>query len=279
MQVYKGMDIGTAKVSQRVQEEIPHHLIDIREIDEPYNVVDFCESANSTFVKIFSAGHVPIVVGGTGFYLHSLLYGPPIGPPSVPNLRKSLEKEIEKHGTEFLFNQLQRLDPEYAATITCRDRQKIIRGLEIISLTHQKVSAFRISTERMQRFSLRYNFRCWFVYYPKQILDDKIAARCQKMIEQGFLEEIKRLQKRGLEQNPIAVQAIGYRQGLAFLRSEQTKEDWEHFVQSFTQASRRYAKRQFTWFKREPLFRWINAEEIPKDKLIELMIQDYELSF
>ncbi|GAB4184496.1 MAG: tRNA (adenosine(37)-N6)-dimethylallyltransferase MiaA [Simkaniaceae bacterium] len=278
MQVYRGMDIGTAKVSKKHREEIPHHLIDIQDIDTPFNVVDFCHAAFQAIHKILAAGHVPIVVGGTGFYIHSLLYGPPMGPPSVPSLRKSLENEMEKFGAELLFDKLRKLDPEYAKTITFRDKQKIVRGLEIISLTNQRVSDFKNLPSQISQEWSQYNFRCWFIYYPREILYPKIEQRCEKMLQDGLLKEIRHLLDAGLKENQTASQAIGYKQGIEYLEGPQTEKDYQEFVRKFKTASRQYAKRQFTWFKKESSFRWMNLEDLPKELLLEYIIQDYEHS-
>lgn len=275
MQVYRGMDIGTAKVKQEDQRRIPHHLIDIRSIHERFNVVDFYHEANKAIRNILLREKVPIVVGGTGFYMHALIYGPPQGPPSVPEVRDQLEKDLQEQGTEVLFERLRVLDPEYAATITAADRHKIIRALEIISLTNKKVSDF----PKIQKKELPYNFRCWFLYKPKEVLYPLIEMRCDEMIAEGFIEEVRRLMKEGLCNNPTAANAIGYRQCIEFLQSTSSPDDFIAFVAAFKQASRRYAKRQFTWFRREPLFRWLNVEDLPFEKSVEILIQDYELSF
>jgi tRNA dimethylallyltransferase len=274
MQVYKGMDIGTAKVVKGDRLAIPHHLIDICDLSESFNVVNFYESAKVICQEIIGRGHVPIVVGGTGFYLHALLYGPPEGPPSVPEIRKHLEEDMEKFGTEALYEKLQKLDPEYAATIGCRDRHKIIRSLEIISLTGKRVSDF--PKARGGGHPLEFDFRCWFIYFPMEILYPRIEMRCDEMIAKGFIEEVEQLSQKGLRENRSASQAIGYRQCLEFLDSPRTDEDWEHFVWAFKQASRRYAKRQFTWFKKKSLFRFLDIDVHGYQKILELIIQDYE---
>ncbi len=274
MQVYRGMDIGTAKVRPEERKSVRHHLIDSRDIDETFNVVDFYHEAQQAFREIFARDHVPIVVGGTGFYMHALIYGPPRGPASVPDVRAKLEKEMEEKGALFLYDQLKAFDPEYAATITVMDRQKIIRGLEIIQLTNQKVSFFERGSTPAQEF----DFRCWFLYKPKEILYPALESRCDTMIKDGFLEEIKKLDKEGLRGNLSASQAIGYRQGLEYLKTSQTADDWHHFIEEFKKASRRYAKRQFTWFRKESLFRWINAHKLGPETVMEMIIQDYEQS-
>jgi tRNA dimethylallyltransferase len=276
MQVYKGMDIGTAKADKNLRDNVRHHLIDCRDLDETFNVVEFYEEANKAIHETLVKEHVPIVVGGTGFYIHSLLYGPPSGPPSVPEVRMKLEQEMHQKGSIALYERLRSLDPDYALTITQRDRHKIIRALEIISITNQKVSKFSKDTSSHAN---DYDFRCWFIYVPKEVLYPKIEMRCDNMIAEGFIDEVRALEKNGLRKNISASQAIGYRQCLEFLDSKQTEHDWERFVFAFKQASRRYAKRQFTWFRKEPLFRWLNMEGIPFEKAVEMIIQDYELSF
>lgn len=275
MQVYRGMDIGTAKVSAEEQANIPHHLIDIRNLAERFNVMDFYEAAHKIIREIHLKGKVPVVVGGTGFYIHALIYGPPQGPPSVPKVREQLEEELEKEGTEALYERLKNADPEYAKTITSADRHKIIRALEIIAITNKKVSDF----PKMQNEEIPYDYRCWFLYMSKEILYPHIEMRCDEMIAAGFIDEVRELDKRGIRKNSTAAQAIGYRQCLEFLDSMGTPDDFENFIANFKRASRRYAKRQFTWFRKELLFRWLNVENLPLDRSVEAIIQDYELSF
>lgn len=238
MQVYKGMDIGTAKATKEDREKIGHHLIDIREINEVFNVVDFYYEARHACLEVLSRGKVPIIVGGSGFYLHSLIYGPPSGPPSVPELRQALEEEYDRLGGEMMFLRLEQLDLEYAHTITKNDKQKIVRALEIIQLTGKKVS--RLSWKARKK-PQNYDFRCWFLHRPKEVLYHRIDKRCDKMIKEGLIEEVKQLKQAGLETNPSASQAIGYRQTLELLASLETKEDYIQFETQFKQASRHYA--------------------------------------
>jgi tRNA dimethylallyltransferase len=274
MQVYRGMDIGTSKVKPSEQGNVRHHLIDSRDLDETFNVVDFFHDATQALREIFARDHVPIITGGTGFYIHALIYGPPRGPASVPDVRKKLEKEMDEKGSLELYDRLKSLDPEYAQTITFRDRHKIIRALEIMTLTNQKVSFF----EKGILPSQEYDFKCWFINSPKEILYPLLDERCEKMIADGFIEEVKRLKEHGIENNQSASQAIGYRQCLEFLNTAQSADDWHHFVEVFKQASRRYAKRQFTWFRKEPLFRWLNVHKTGLENAVEMIIQDYEQS-
>lgn len=272
MQVYRGMDIGTAKATVRERALIQHHLIDIRDLCERFNVADFYKEATAAIQDILARGRVPIVVGGTGFYIHALIYGPPQGPPSEPEVRERLEKEMESTGSEALYERLTKLDPDYASQITRSDRHKIVRALEIIAITDQKVSNFPKADIPTQV----YDFRCFFLHLSKEILYPHIEMRCDEMIAGGFIEEVRALLAKGLKENPSASQAIGYRQCVEFLESAQSPEDFDAFVAAFKQASRRYAKRQFTWFRKEPLFRWLDIEHLPMERVSEIIIEDYE---
>jgi len=274
MQVYRGMDIGTAKVTLEERTRVRHHLIDIVDIKDPFNVMTFYNKAHDAIKDILSRDKVPIVVGGTGFYIHALIYGPPCGPPSVASVRKKIEDEMEKQGPEVLYERLQMLDPDYANTITERDRQKIVRALEIIYLSNRKVSSFKAHKSPSD-----YLFNCWFLFFPKEILDERINARCEVMINEGLIDEVKTLMQKGLLENNSCANAIGYRQAIEFLQGSQSENEYKKFVEAFKAASRQYAKRQFTWFrKKEPLFRCLNLQDFDIDRVQEIILQDFEQS-
>lgn len=273
MQIYRGMDIGTAKVSEEERAQIPHYLIDIRKVTEPFNVVDFYFEAKKAIQSILARNKVPIVVGGSGFYFHSLLYGPPKGPPPMEEIREQLEKQLSQQGPKELYERLKNLDPEYAKTITPNDRLKIIRGLEIVTITGKKVSELKWNREHLEP---TFRFSAWFLHRSRQLLYRLIDERCDTMLEAGFLDEVKALEKEGLRQNSSASQAIGYRQALEYLDSPQKDADWRIFVQKFKTQSRHFAKRQFTWFRKEPLFRWLNVEVHDYEIAADMIIQDYE---
>lgn len=275
MQVYRGMDIGTAKATFEQRQIVPHHLIDSREIIEPFNVVDFFFEGRLACKEILERENIPIVAGGSGFYLHSLIYGPPSGPPSIPEVRHAIEERMEELGAEHLFMELKQQDPQYAATITKFDKQKIVRALEIMTITGKKVSKLGWKSKKAPQ---TYDFRCWFLYRPKPNLYQRIEERCDQMLQQGFLDEVARLYEAGdILQNSSASQAIGYRQGIEYLQSPRSEEDYQKFVRDFKQASRNYAKRQYTWFRKEPLFRWVNMDEVAPDALMKMIQDDYDL--
>jgi tRNA dimethylallyltransferase len=273
MQVYRGADIGSAKPTREELRAVAHHLIDIRDIDEPFNVSQFHEEASASLEEILLRKKVPILVGGAGFYVHTFLYGAPKGPPSNKEVRAKLESDLEKFGVEMLYDKLSELDPDYARCITVQDRHKIVRALEIILISGKKVSEIPKPSE--EDLSREFDFRCWFIYYPKPLLYPRIEKRCDMMIENGLIEEVLKLRS-GLEKNSAAANAIGYRQVLEYLNTSQSDLDWDRFVASFKQASRNYAKRQFTWFRREPLFRWLDLSLTNLERAQEIIIRDFE---
>lgn len=272
MQVYRGMNIGTAKPSLEERLEVPHHLIDTRELHEDFNVVAFYREASLACQQIHERKNIPILVGGSGFYIHSFLYGPPEGPPPDRELRKKLEGEIESAGSEKMYERLESLDPEYAKTITPHDKHKIVRALEIIETSNKKVSS--LSWNR--RYSSKWDARCWFFSRPRESLYYRINKRCEKMLEQGFIQEIEELLQKGLKENRTASQSIGYRQGLDYLQSKKAKEDYAQFLEAFKKATRHYAKRQITWFKKEPLFHWLDLDLHDPETILDIIISDFE---
>ena len=276
MQVYKQMDLGTAKATEEERAQAPHHLIDICDLTQGFNVVEFYTLAIEAMRSIFARNKVPIIVGGTGFYVNALLYGPPQGPPSDEHVRQALENDLDRFGPEFLYEKIKECDPIYAAKISPNDRHKIVRALEIMALSHKRVSDFIKPSHTLINPSI--NYRCWFIHYSKEVLYQRIEMRCDQMLEKGFLEEVKKLEKQGLRANTCASQAIGYKQALDYFDSKQTKQDYEQFVDFFKRASKKYAKRQFTWFRKEPLFRWLDLEALSKESAREIILHDFENS-
>lgn len=272
VQVYRGMDIGTAKPTKEQLAACPHHMLDIYSLQDKVNVVDFYEQARHACNTIIAKGNVPIVVGGAGFYMHVFLYGPPDGPPTEPAVRRALEAELQKYGVDALFERLQEMDPRYAQTITSRDSLKIVRALEIIAITKRPISSLPWVGRQVK---LDYDFRCWFIHRSRTSLYRRIDDRCDAMLQEGLLTEVEKLEKQGLRDNRTAAQAIGYRQALQYLQSPKTSGDYEEFVKRFKQASRNYAKRQFTWFKKERLFRWLDVDLHDMEVAADMIINDY----
>lgn len=273
MNVYKGMDVGTAKVSREDREKIPHHLIDICDIDEPFNVCDFCAKANSLIEMILARGSVPIIVGGTGFYLHHLIYGAPSGPPSDISVRVRLEQEGREKGYEELYKRLISYDPIYAKTITANDKHKIVRALEIIAISGKSVTSFSSNKKKIEPFT--YDYRCWFLDMDREVLRNRLSLRCEDMISSGLLQEVSLLISHGLLENQTAKSAIGYKQAIAYLQGPKTEKTYKEFIEKFKNASFQLAKRQRTWFRKEPLFRWLDISTMPEEYVLDLLASDY----
>lgn len=273
MQVYRGMDIGTAKVSMEMRNKIPHHLIDICHVQELFNAVDFYYCAHQACQSIFSRNKVPIFVGGSGFYFHTFLSGPPEGPPADQEFRSQLELYAQEHGVEFLYENLSAKDPVYAHTITRRDKNKIIRALEIMHITGKKVSDHRWSAEF--HGSDEYHCRGWFLSSPRDLLQNNIRLRCQTMLDLGLIEEVKSLLKQGILDNSSASRAIGYREWIEFIR--QGELEYENTKQKFISNTWRYTKKQRTWFKRYPIFRELSTLGQSAESLAERIAEDYFL--
>lgn len=274
MQVYRGMDIGTAKPTREELEEIAHHMIDIRDIKDPINVAQFTKEALEALRSITARSKTAIVVGGSGFYVDCLLRGAPSGPSADPFIRAHLESEMEKVGPEPLYDRLCKLDPLYAKTITFADRHKILRALEIMMITGKEVSQISRASA-----SKEFHFLCYFLDKPRDRLYKDINFRCQEMLDLGLIAEVQQLIHEGLLENSSAASAIGYRQTLEFLGSDRTCDDYDHFVQRFMQASRHYAKRQFTWFRRDKAFNWLDISCKPKEMVLQEIIEEYYSHF
>jgi len=265
------MNIGSAKVTLDQRNKIPHHMIDICDIKDDFNVVKFHGKAHSICNEIIKRNKTPIIVGGSGFYIQNFLYGPPKGPPANLLIRKRLEEEINNLGINVLYEKLQKLDPIYAKTITKNDKNKIIRALEIIQLTNNKVSSFSVN----KSIDNNYDYRCWFLYLPQDQLNTKIEIRCKTMIRQGLISEVQALIKQGLIKNKVASQAIGYKQCIEFLSQEPTDASRQQFLEKFIKASKDYSKKQITWFKNKLFFRWLNLDKIGYEVSQQYIIKDF----
>ncbi|ANH78709.1 tRNA (adenosine(37)-N6)-dimethylallyltransferase MiaA [Candidatus Chlamydia sanziniae] len=274
-QVYRGMDIGTAKVSWEARQAVPHYLIDICHVQEPFNVVDFYYEATQACQNILSRNKVPILVGGSGFYFHTFLSGPPEGPAADHQIRSQLEAQVEKHGLTFLYDELTLRDPDYAQTITRNDKNKIIRGLEIIQLSGKKVSEHSWSVA--PKVSTEYCYRAWFLSPSKELLQHNIQSRCETMLKTGLLDEVKNLLFQGIRENSSAAKAIGYREWIEFIDKGEPEEFYSLVKQRFMSNSWQYTKKQRTWFKRYPIFRELPLTNLSAEAIAEKIAEDYLL--
>ncbi|RUM41885.1 MAG: tRNA (adenosine(37)-N6)-dimethylallyltransferase MiaA [Desulfurobacterium sp.] len=259
MQVYRGLDIGTDKISKEIREKIPHYLIDIREPDEPFSVADFVREADKSIAEIRKKDKYPIVVGGTGFYIRALLYGLPDVPPGSEEIRK----ELKKLSNEEIYNLLLEVDRESAERTGKNDRKRLIRAYEVYKLTGKPLSSFKFSEK------LRYRSLCYFLYRNRPELYRRIEDRVDSQIERGLIDETKWLLQFG--KDITAFQALGYKEMLEHIEGRKSLEE---AIRLLKRRTKQFAKRQFTWFRKEPKFKWVNLSEIPEEKLIEMIKKD-----
>lgn len=263
MQIYKYMDIGTAKPTQEEMQNIPHHMIDVAEPTEDFSVSRYCEMATPILEDILSRGKTAIIAGGTGLYMDSLIRGNDFAPFPSTGCREALEARADLEGIEVLMNELRSIDPQTAARLHLSDRKRIIRALEIYQETGQTMTAHNLRT---QTIPPRYS-PLWLGldFEDRKQLYDRIDLRVSIMLEQGLLEEIRSLFARGIPSKCTAMQAIGYKEFTGALEGHCTIEEAADLVR---QSSRRYAKRQLTWFRRNRAMNWLirsperGAEEI-----------------
>ncbi|MBO5415653.1 MAG: tRNA (adenosine(37)-N6)-dimethylallyltransferase MiaA [Clostridia bacterium] len=258
MQVYKRMDIGTAKPTAEERAAIPHHMIDIAEPTENYSCADYIKAAARAIEDISGRGKLPIICGGTGLYLDALLRGSDFSEDSTPDeaVRRELFEFAETHGKDALFAELQRIDPESAAAIHPNNVKRVIRAIEIYRTSGVTKSELdRRSLESPSKYdaaviALRYNDR--------ELLRRRIDARVDAMIAMGLEAETRALMSEGVfEKNTTAAQAIGYKEFLGYFRGESTFEECAELLKV---ATRKYAKRQMTWFGGKKYVEWIDAD-------------------
>lgn len=241
MQVYKGLDIGTAKPDENEKKELKHHLIDVLEPDCQFSVADFVSRADSCCSEIFSRGKIPLVAGGTGFYIRNFILGLPETPVSDEKIRNQLKERIKKEGKEILYAELKSVDPESAAKINVNDEYRICRALEVFYSTGKPRSSFKMSTKMRENF----NFKVLILETPREKLYERINLRVEKMFENGLEQEIHSLYKKGFGKSAPGMQAIGYREW--FLEDGTLRSDSEQVLLEIQHDSRKYAKKQYTF--------------------------------
>ena len=250
MQVYKRMDIGTAKPTKEEMDGIVHHMIDVAEPDEEFSVSRYCAMASPIIDDIVARGKTAIIAGGTGLYMESLIKGNDFAPFPSTGVREKLEAEAEEVGFEAMLEKLRAIDPESAARLT--DRRRVIRALEVFFETGETITAHN---KRTQAIPPRYT-PLWLGldFTERAELYRRIDLRVGLMLEQGLVKEIEDLLASGIPARCTAMQAIGYKEFVAALQGEATIEEAAALVQ---QSSRRYAKRQLTWFRRNKAMNWL----------------------
>ncbi|MDR3304344.1 MAG: tRNA (adenosine(37)-N6)-dimethylallyltransferase MiaA [Treponema sp.] len=248
MQVYRGMDIGTAKPSPRLRAQLPHHLIDIREPNEPFNVGDFVRLADLCCADIAARGNIPVLSGGTGFYLKHFVHGMPAAPPSDADIRRELKAELLTHGVNRLAEELAACDPPSAARIHRNDEYRLLRALEVYRLTGRPLSAFAATASTGAR--RQYRFLMVGLEHSREALYARINARAAAMFRAGLADEVRRLFAAGYTPRDPGLRAIGYQEFFeeAADGAFSLKRDLAEVETLVARNSRRYAKRQNTYF-------------------------------
>lgn len=261
MQIYKEMDIGTAKTTKEEMQGIKHYMLDIISPEERYSVADYKKEAKNAIREIIKKGKTPIVVGGTGLYVDSLIYE--IEYPNIEfdeEYRKKLEIQVEKEGLENLYEQAKKIDPEAIKKISQNDKKRIIRILEIYHATgYNKTEQERKSREKEPEF----DYKVYGLNMQREKLYKRIDLRVDIMIKQGLIEEVEKIYKK-YSKFPTAMQGLGYKEVVEYLNNNLTKEE---MIEKIKQETRRYAKRQMTWFRKNKQTIWLNTENTVQNNL------------
>ena len=255
MQVYKRMDIGTAKPTAEEMEDIPHHMLSVAEPWEDFSVGKYCDMATPIVDDILARGKPPIIVGGTGLYMDALIRGNDFAPVPSTGCREALEQLAAAQGIEAVIEKLRAVDPESAARLHPSDQKRIIRAMEVYLETGETITEHNRKTQLLPP---RYD-PIWFALEDadRATLYDRIDRRVEVMLQMGLLDEIRALLAEGIPENCTAMQAIGYKE---FVDALQGRSSMESAVSLVQQSSRKYAKRQLTWFRRNKAIHWLRRE-------------------
>ena len=253
MQIYKDMNIGTAKPTIEEMQGIKHYLLDFVSPNERYSVADFKKDAKNAIKEILSKGKVPIIVGGTGLYLDSLIYE--IEYQNIEfdeNYRKKLEQEVEEKGLEELYDKAKKIDPVAIEKISKNDKKRILRILEIYHATGKNKTEQEIESRKNE---VEYDYKVYAISWDREELYARINKRVDLMIEQGLIDEVKNILQK-YEQFPTAMQGLGYKEVVDYLKGNCTKQE---MIEKIKMETRRYAKRQMTWFRKNKRTIWIQG--------------------
>lgn len=271
MQVYRYMDIGTAKIREEERQGIPHHLIDVLDPWEEFNVVRFQKMAREALEEIWERGHIPIVTGGTGFYIQALLYDIHFTENNEDSsLRKDLENYARENGAEALHSRLAEVDEKAASQIHFNNVKRVIRALEFYYQTGKKISEHN---EEERKRTSPYDFKYFVLNDEREHLYARINQRVDLMMEEGLVEEVQKLKEMGCDSTMVSMQGLGYKEILSYLEGECTLDEAVYKIKRDT---RHFAKRQITWFKRERDVIWLHKPDYDYD---ETKIREAVLSY
>lgn len=273
MQVYRGMDVGTAKIKTDEMQGVKHYLINVLDPTEDFNIVKFQNMVKYSIEEIRQNGHIPILVGGTGFYIQSVIYDIDFDTQDDNgDIRKALEEEYDKMGADFMYEKLKKIDSVSAENIHKNNKKRIIRAIEYFLINNALISAHN---ESQRKKDSPYDFRFFVLNPPRDILYDRINQRVDKMVDEGLVEEVKDLKNAGLSIENISMQGIGYKEILEYLDGEITLDE---AIDNIKQNTRHMAKRQVTWFKREKDVIYINPFEFENnEKIVDYMVEKIDM--
>ena len=256
MQIYKDMDIGTAKPSQEEMQGIPHHLIGFVEPSQRYSVAEFKKDAEKAIEEILEKGKTPIIVGGTGLYVDSLIYGIEYQDIKLDeNYRQYLEERVQNEGLQKIYEEAKKIDPKAIEKISQNDKKRILRILEIYKATGKNKTEQEIESRKN---GIKYDYKVFAINWDREILYERINKRVDIMIEQGLIQEVEELLQK-YNEFPTAMQGLGYKEVVEYLQGETTREE---MIEKIKMETRRYAKRQITWFKKNKQTIWIKHNDL-----------------
>lgn len=265
MQIYKDMNIGTAKLTKEEMQGIKHHLLDFVSPEERYSVANFKTDAKIKIEEILKKGKTPIIVGGTGLYIDSMIYGIEFQDEKIDKeYREELNELAEKEGLERLYEEARKIDPEAMKKISINDKKRIIRVLEI----YHKTGKTKTEVEKESRKNeIQYNYKMFAITMNREKLYERIEKRVDQMIEQGLIEEVQSILNK-YHKFPTAMQGLGYKEVVEYLENKLTKEE---MIEKIKKKTRHYAKRQLTWFRKNKETIWLDGEK-PLEKNLEIII-------
>ena len=269
MQVYKYMDIGSAKIREEEMQGIRHYLVDELLPEEEFHIVRFQQMAKAAMEEIYAKGKIPILVGGTGFYIQAVTRDIDFTEAEQDDgYRKELEALASEKGNEYLHRMLEKVDPKSAKEIHANNVKRVIRALEFYHQNHTPISSHN---QEQKEHTSPYNLVYFVLNAPRELLYERIDKRVDEMLEKGLVDEVRRLKEMGYQKGMVSMQGLGYKEILSYLEGEYPLEE---AVRILKRDTRHFAKRQLTWFRREPEVTWVNKDEFDYDepKALEYML-------
>lgn len=268
MQIFRGLDIGTAKITPAEMQGVPHHMIDIKEPWETFSVAEFRDRADAAIADICSRGKLPILVGGTGFYVNSILYEYHFGEADTdPDYRAELQQLLDDGGVDALWALLEEKDPKSGQQLHRNDTKRVMRALEVLHVTGIPASERQNTLDRQNK---RYNAVYLALDLPREILYDRINRRVDQMMEQGLEQEVRNALAAGVPQDALAMNSLGYKQMIQYFNGEITLDKAVELIKRDT---RHFAKRQLTWFRHDPNIQWVSKLDKTDEQIREELLQ------